>query len=50
MDTTIATNQRNECDSSREAIDASIYIKTLGSLMYMVNTRPDISYEANQLS
>ena len=31
-------------------MDATVYRKLLGSLMYFVNTRPDIFYAVNQLS
>ena len=31
-------------------MDATIYRKLVGSLMYLVNTRPDIFYVVNQLS
>jgi hypothetical protein len=31
-------------------VDATIYRQLVGSLMYLVNTRPDIFYGVNQLS
>ena len=31
-------------------MDAIVYKKLVGSLMYLVNTRPDICYIVNQLS
>lgn len=50
MDTPLTTNWRKEDASAREAIDVTIYIYLVGSLMYLVNTRPDICYAVNQLS
>jgi hypothetical protein len=31
-------------------VDATVYQQLVGSLMYLVNTRPDICYAVNQLS
>ena len=31
-------------------MDATVYRQLVGSLMYLVNTRPDICYAVNQLS
>jgi hypothetical protein len=42
MDTTLLGNWRKE--------DATIYRQLVGSLMYLVNTRPNICYAVNQLS
>ena len=33
-----------------EVVDATVYRQLVGSLMYLVNTRPDICYAVNQLS
>eukprot|EP00253_Pinus_taeda_P005880 PITA_05880 len=49
-DTPLTTNWRKESSSSREAVDATVFRQLVGSLMYMVNTRPDICYVVNQLS
>ena len=32
------------------SIDSTLYKKMIGSLMYLVNTRPDIFYDVNALS
>jgi len=38
-------------DASRvERVDATTYTQLIKSLMYLVNTRLDISFEVNQLS
>eukprot|EP00253_Pinus_taeda_P023053 PITA_23053 len=50
METSLATNLRKEDATSIEEVDASIYQKLVGSLMYLVNTRPDMCYEFNRLS
>lgn len=50
VDTPLATNWRKEDASSGEIVDATIYIQFGGSLMYLVNIRPDICYAVNQLS
>ena len=42
MDTPLLGNWRKE--------DATIFRQLVGSLMYLVNTRPDIFYAVNQLS
>ena len=50
MDTPLPKNWRKEDATSREVVDATIYRQLVGSLMYLVNTRPDICYTVNQLS
>jgi hypothetical protein len=37
-------------DTSGEVVDAIIYQQLVGSLMYLVNMRPNICYAVNQLS
>ena len=37
-------------DASTEAVDAMMYCQMIGSLMYLMNTRPDISFVVNTLS
>jgi len=50
METPLATHSRKEDATSIEEVDATIYQKLVGSLMYLVNTRPDMCYVVNQLS
>ena len=50
MDTPLIGNWRKEDDTSTEVVDATVYQQLVGSLMYLVNTRPDIFYAVNQLS
>ena len=49
MDTPIQGNWRKEDATSGEVVDATVYRQLVGSLMYLVNTRPDIFYIVNQL-
>ena len=49
MDTPLPINWRKEDATSREVVDATVYRNLVGSLMYLVNTRPDIFYAVNQL-
>jgi hypothetical protein len=37
-------------DTSSELIDATLYRQIIGSLMYLLNTRPDICFAVNTLS
>ena len=50
MDTPLPGNWRKEDATFGEVVDATIYRQLVGSLMYLVNTRPDICYAVNQLS
>jgi hypothetical protein len=50
MDTPLPGNWRKEDATSREVVDATVYRHLVGSLMYLVNMRPDICYAVNQLS
>jgi len=50
METPLASNWRKEDATSREVVEATMYRKLVGSLMYLVNTRPDMCYAVNQLS
>jgi hypothetical protein len=47
MDTPLLGNWRKEDATSGEVVDATIYRQLVGSLMYLVNTRPNICYEVN---
>jgi hypothetical protein len=40
----------NEASSYSDEIDPHLYRQLIGSLMYLVNTRPDICYAMNVLS
>ena len=44
MKTPLAGNWRKEDATSGEVVDATIYRQLVGSLMYLVNTRPNICY------
>jgi hypothetical protein len=37
-------------DTSSEIVDVTMYRKMIGSLMYLMNTRPDICFVVNTLS
>eukprot|EP00253_Pinus_taeda_P008715 PITA_08715 len=50
MDTHLESNQRKEEATSGEVVEATIYKKFVGSLMYLVNTQQNMCYEFNQLS
>eukprot|EP00253_Pinus_taeda_P006839 PITA_06839 len=50
MENPLAGNWRKEDATSGEVLEATIYSKLVGSLMYLVNTQPNMCYEVNQLS
>ena len=50
VDTPLPGGWRKEDASSTEVVDATIYRQLMGSLMYLVNTQPNICYAVNQLS
>jgi hypothetical protein len=50
MYTPLPGNWRKEDATSGEVVDATVYRQLFGSLMYLVNMRPDIYYTVNQLS
>eukprot|EP00253_Pinus_taeda_P024706 PITA_24706 len=50
VDTPLPRGWRKEDTTSGEEVDATVYRQLVGSLMYLVNTRPDICYPVNQLS
>ena len=50
IDTPLPGSWRKEDATSVEVVDATVYRQLVGSLMYLVNTRPDICYAVNQLS
>ena len=50
MTTPMALNLKLLSDASSESIDATMYRQMIGSLMYLMNTRPDICFAVNTLS
>jgi hypothetical protein len=50
MATPMTTNIRKVRDSDSDPVDSSLYQQLFGSLMYLVNTRPDICFVVNTLS
>ena len=50
IDTPLPGGWRKEDATSEEVVNATVYQQLVGSLMYLVNTRPDICYVVNQLS
>eukprot|EP00253_Pinus_taeda_P004602 PITA_04602 len=49
METPLAGNWRKEDATSGEVVEAIVYRQLVGSLMYLVNTQPDMFYAVNQL-
>ena len=47
MDTPLPGNWRKEVATSGKVVDAIVYRQLVGSLMYLVNTRPNIFYTVN---
>ena len=50
MATPRTTNFWKLLASESELVDATLYRQLIGSLMYLVNTRPDLSFAVNTLS
>ena len=50
MTTPMASNLKLLSDASSEMIDATMYRHMIGSLMYLMNTRPNIFFAVNTLS
>ena len=48
--TPMASNLKLLSDSSSESVDATMYHQMIGSLMYLMDTRPDICFAVNTLS
>ena len=50
LTTPMASNLKLLSDASSETVDAMMYRQMIGSLMYLMNTRPDICFVVNTLS
>ena len=50
MTTPMASNLKLLSDASSETVDATMYRQMIGSLMYLMNTRPYICFAVNKLS
>jgi hypothetical protein len=50
MATPMESNMKLLDDTTSEDVDATLYRKMIGSLMYLTNTRPDICFVVNTLS
>ena len=50
MTTPMESNLKLLSDGSIEMVDATMYYQMIGSLMYLMNTRPDICFAVNTLS
>ena len=50
IDTPLPGGWRKEDATSAGVVDVTVYRQLVGSLMYLVNKRPDICYAVNQLS
>ena len=50
MATPMASNMKLLSDASSELVDAMMYHHMIGSLMYLMNTIPDICFVVNTLS
>ncbi len=50
MATLMITNRKKIDASGDKEVDPTLYKQLIGSLMYLVNTRPDICFAVNTLS
>ena len=50
MTTPMESNLKKLSDTSSKSVDATVYGQMIGSLMYLMNTRPDICFVVNTLS
>ena len=50
MSTPMTMNLKLSGDTTSEIVDATLYRQTIGSLMYLMNTRLDICFAVNTLS
>jgi hypothetical protein len=49
MPTSMVTNLKLLSDTSSKRVDATMYRQMIGSMMYLMNTRPDICFVVNTL-
>ena len=45
----MASKLKVMCDSSSDSVDATMYCQMIGSMMYLMNKRPDICFAVNTL-
>jgi hypothetical protein len=50
MSTPMATNAKELYSSNSVLVDPTLYRQLIGSLMYLINTRPNICFAVNTLS
>ena len=50
MTSPMTTNLKLLNDDSSETVDATLYRQIIGSLMYLINTTPNICFDVNALS
>ena len=50
ISTMMASNLKLLCDTTLETVDAIVYKRMIGSLIYLKNTRSDICFVVNTLS
>ena len=50
MTTPMVSNLKLLSDASLESVDATMYPQMIGSLIYLMNTRPEICFDVNTLS
>ena len=50
MSTSMVTNWKKLHASEGELVDPTLYHQLIGSLMYLVNSRPDLCFAVNTLS
>ena len=50
MSTRMTPNLKKLCSDDSDLVDPTMYHQLIGSLMYLVNTRPDICFVVSTLS
>jgi hypothetical protein len=48
--TPMVPNLKLICDEDTNLVDPTLYLQLIGSLMYLVNTRPNVFYAVNTLN